>query len=499
MEIESLLRQSGPLLSSELADELEKILSLKPEAARKRIERSKAAGKIKALDKLRLRRNEQFLYLPEHAGTPQLIESLKQGLSKAKSPLYDVLMAMQARGGMILQTTFPAVSGLPIAGNKKLLAENAKSLLLDYKLVVEKENSLGSCLQLNKEVFGPPAETRRLAARLRAEQICIQGLLDWLRLQGMVTAEKASVRGGITPPQFGFFAWDLVSPSYIHALTHHVENRVVNGFVVADVCLGRTLTAADIQYFFNKVISAGSPYNRPFISFLVGQFFEKDALLLGRKLGIMLTTPSNLFGIDFGQILEEVVELLDTPDWQTEQQAVDIQQLMDRIAHYTHMEGVMGNLLADTFEFFVAHCNALDWGRPMFGRKFADENKIEYDCDILFKKHGKGTLAIECKKKNRNSLVSDLEVSHWFETVAPLIYNENQQDRYFKDKDCEFSIWTNSDFHPDALALLTMLEASIRTTRSFSMSWKNGEQMKDILRKTQDKKLLDLYKQHFDK
>lgn len=496
MEIETLLQEMGPVLSSDLSGELQQRLNLKPEAARKRIQRAKLAGKIKALEKLNLRRNEQFLFLPEHVGKGQLVKSLKKGLSKAQSPLYDALIAIQARGGMILQTAFPAISGLPMTGKKKLLSENAKDLLLEYQLIVEKENSLGSCFQLNKDVFSHPAETRRLSARLRAEQICIQGLLDWLRLQGMVTAQKASIRGAISPPQFGFFAWDLVSPSYIHALTHHVENRIVNGFVVADVCLGKELTVADVQYFFNKVISASSPYNRPFISFLIGKFFDKDALLLGRKLGIMLTTPSNLFGIDFDRILEDVVELLDTPDWQTEEQTTEMQHLMDKMAQYRHLEGVMANLLADTFEFFVAHCNTVDWGRPMFGKKFKDSDNTPYDCDILFRKQGKGILAIECKKKNRNSLVSDAEISHWFETVAPLIYAENQKDKYFKDKKCEFSIWTNSDFNSDALALLKKLKSK---TSSYEITWKKGQDVKQLLRETQDSKLLDIYKKHFDK
>lgn len=486
----------GPVLSSELAAELQEKLKLSGPAARKRIERAKKANTIKAIENLKFRRNEQFLFLPEHAGTPQLIHALKQGLSTAESPLYDCLLAIQARGGMVLQTAFPVISSLPIMGKKHFWATDASKLLLSYELLQEKHNSLGACFQLNKEIFDQPAETRRLAGRQRAEQLCIQALLDWLRLQGMVTAEKATIRGDSEIAQFGFYAWDLVSPSYLHALTNRVEDRLVNGFVVADVCLGKTLTVAEIQYFLNKVIGASSPYNRPFISFLVGQFFDRDAFLLARKHGIMVTTPSNLFGADFGRMLEEVVDLLDKPDWQSEQQAIDMIQLMDRIAHYKHLEGLMGNVLADTFEMLVAHCNALDWGRPMFGRRFKDRTlPKDYDCDVLFKKPGKGTLGIECKKKNRNSLVSESEVNHWFDIVAPLIYDENQRDRYYKDAPCEFSIWTNSDFHTDAIALLERLKAK---TRSFSITWKNGRDMKDILRITQDKKLLEAYKQYFD-
>jgi hypothetical protein len=496
VEIVEILQQAGPILSSDLSAEIQKKLGLRPEASRKRIERAKTAGKIKAIEKLKFRRNEQFLYLPQHAGTTQLIQALKLGLAKAESPLYDAIMAIQARGGMILQSSFPILSGLPIMGKKPFWAIDAQKLLLDYQLIVQKPNSLGACFQLNKEIFAQPSETRRIAARLRAEQLCIQALLDWLRLQGMVTAEKATIRGQGTP-QFGHFAWDLVSPSYAHALTKRVEDRLLNGFVVADVCLGKTLTVSDVQYFFNKVISACSPNNRPFISFLVGQFFEKEALLLGRKLGIMITTPTNLFGTDFGRILEEVIELLDSPEWQSEQHAIEILQLMDRIAHYTHMEGLMANVLADTFEMFVAHCNTAAWGKPMFGRKFADAKGIEYDSDILFKIQGKGTLGIECKKKNRNSWVTEAEVKHWFETVVPLIRIENQKDRYFKDAPCEFSMWTNSIFHTDALDRLNKLQKS--HANSFLVTWKNGQEMKEALRKTQDKKLLDVYKQHFDK
>jgi hypothetical protein len=496
VEVEDLLKEIGPVLSSELAAQLQSRTGIKWEAARKRIERAKSAKKIQPLERLKFRRNEQFFYLPEHAGTPQLIQAIKTGLSKAESPLYDCLMAIQAKGGMILQTQFPVLSSLPIQGKKQFQANDAKKLLLEYQLIRESHNSLGACFQLNKDIFDDPAETRRIAARLRAEQLCIRALLDWLRLQGMVTAEKATIRGDGMPAQYGHYAWDLVSPSYLHALTHRVEDRILNGFIVADVCLGKTLTLGDIQYFINKVLDASSPFNRPFISYLVGQWFERDALLLARKHGIVVTTPTNLFGVDFGKILEEVVELLDTPDWQTDQHAMDIVQLMDRLANFVHMEGLMGNILGDTFELMVAHCNALDWGRPMFGKRFKDSQGVEYDSDVLFKVPNKGTLAIECKKKPKNGFVTDEEVKHWLETVAPLIYNESQSDRYYKDRHCEFSIWTNTDFDEDALK---RLEQAKKRKTNYEVTWKNGREMKEILRETQDKKLLDKFKQYFDK
>ncbi len=491
------LRRLGPCLSGQLTDSIQDAFRLSRTAARKRVERSKLAGEIVGLDNIRFKYNEQFLYPPEDAGTLRLRQCLLKALGEAKSPLRYCLMGMRARGGLIPESLFETISGLPFQGPAKLKSERAKAMLFQWRLMNRVETIAGTCLQLSPELFADSVSPEKVLARMHAENAALAAIADWFRLQGIISAETISLRNSQTAPQFGFHAWDLVAPSYIQPLVTHTKGTPVPGFVVADVCLGHALTLEEVQYFINKCGTIRAQLtNRPFIPMLVAQWFEHDAFMAARKYGIVFTTPQNLFGKPFALALDQMTQLLEVREQEHQSK---IAELLERMEQFSHLQGLIGNMKGTIFEMIVAHCiTGSASGKVSYGRTFKDPNDSTgkaYDSDVLLLEPERRVVAVECKGKNEAGRVTLAEVDHWFCRVVPLIYKELKHDRWFEHAKFEFEFWTSTEFEQDALSKLQALSK----TKKYTIGWKDAGKVLEEIDATKDGKLKIQYKNWFVK
>ncbi len=306
--LSDLLGKTGPCLSSKLAAELCQAEQIKPATARKRIERAKALNEIFAVPGIKFRHNEQFLYTKAQEYTPELQKALFKALMDSNSAYRLPLLGIQSRGGMVPEFLFPTISGFPLTardGRQNCFA--ALSHLTKAKLLVHSELYDKICVS---SVFAPNiVSDARHHSRMIAESILLLAIRDWARLQGLLSLEKISVRGEERTPQFGFFQWDLVGPSYMAPMAQLSKDKLMPGFIVVDVTLGRKLTLADITPFLHKVTSVRANLNhRPFLAMLFSDWFEKEALLEGRRHGLLLTTPKNFFGKHFAELLDDFIQ-----------------------------------------------------------------------------------------------------------------------------------------------------------------------------------------------
>jgi hypothetical protein len=333
----------------------------------------------------------------------------------------------------------------------------------------------------------------RMRARLRIEEVALFALLDWLRLQGFVTAHQASVRFGSELPQHGYFAWDLVAPSYISAFITYENRQPLPGFIVADVSLGHTMSLAGVQYFINKCEKLRAQKQRPSIAILVADWFDIDAFEAGRKRGLIFTTPRNLFGKDLADLLVELETLLDENASSAHRSDELLSELIAKSDTLSHLQGASVNLKADIFELIVGNCITKKFGPVTYGRKFVDVNGGECEVDVLALQPNVAVTAVECKLKLTGTLVSVSEVERWFAEVVPALYKQFVQDKWYGTADYEFSMWTNSDFHPDALQKLEKFKQAKR----YNVTWKTGQEIKLELAKYGDTRLLQQYKHSF--
>ena len=73
-------------------------------------------------------------------------------------------------------------------------------------------------------------------------------------------------------------------------------------FVVADVFWEYQMDAVHIRYFLRKVQTYQQTSNSGLLfPVLMATGFTSDAIREGRKAGLMLTTPQNLFGMHVGR------------------------------------------------------------------------------------------------------------------------------------------------------------------------------------------------------
>lgn len=213
-----------------------------------------------------------------------------------------------ARGGVVSVDEFAVISGAPLALKKQVSASRVADLLVELGAIQRVSLSdLGDCyLCVRPEILIP--DTTRYRPLLTAEGVILDGLREWVRKLGLASFNKIHIRGEEGTRQVGQFMWDLTCPSYLLPLR---RNRVSNGFFVADVFADGILGASAIQFFIRKVQMLRATSNSgDALAVLVAEGFTGEALSAGHAAGVVLATPTNLFGFKVGSAIQSLVQTL---------------------------------------------------------------------------------------------------------------------------------------------------------------------------------------------
>ncbi len=479
------LEEIGPCLTSKLSSYLRDRDGISAESARKRIQRSLETGAVQALQTVNFAHNQKFVYLRVHTGTRQFYDRLFEAMNEANSILRLPLAAMRARGGAIPEKMFATISGLPIKSDFKQDSNGLKKTLTDLGFI-EKE---GEYLHLSKNSQKFRLSSTQLEAIIQAENSLLKALADWLQRQRLI-GNQMTFRFNDEIPQTGHFQWDFVAPSYIAPLATRMQGKATPGFIVADVILGRSITKHEVQYFVEKCASIRvHRNNRPFMAFLIADWFEEDALRLAQSNGVIFTTPKMLFGRNFAEALEEFRKILEEQTLVIEEQAVRISELLKKTSELAFADKLNENLRGQLFELVVGHCHSKIFpGTVQLGKKFKDPMvDKKWDCDVLQTAQGTSLRACECKAYRRENQVSIDEVKKWFVKIVPAIRDYFPKDDYPEQ---EFSIWTCGNFDDDALE---WIEAFASQNRKFKVSYKKAEDLDALVNKVGDPTIKDAY------
>lgn len=299
--IVEVLRRDGPARSSLVAKTISLNSGATIDAARKQIERAPEA--VKRFDKIRLPRNETFLFLEEHTGSPEFWRRWLAALESSHSRYFDVITSIEGRGGVIPLTLFPTYSGLPYRLKGHLGHDSVLSNLLEIGVLVKRhEGSETPWLVLNDSIM-----TRRTPANfpdfeaaegiLEREEDLLKRISLWLRNLGLVSFDSVRIRNDKTPPKFGQFFWDLTAPSYVHPFVSiQKKTKPKPGFVVVDVNLVRKVSSNHIRFFENKCKTMRSLKTaRPFLAIFVAKEYSIQAFQSGRSAGLVYATENSLF------------------------------------------------------------------------------------------------------------------------------------------------------------------------------------------------------------
>lgn len=463
-----LLALHGPCVSSSLIERLE-AEGFSADAARQRLRRSTA----KRLSGLVFPHNSRFFYLNSDYGKPKFWDALLRDIHIASPAYASAIASLQARGGIVPLRHFSTVCGAPIKQKGQISADAVLQRLKAVRLVTEQDvPGVGACVALYGEGYVVP-NTDGLKARLITEKILLLAVKDWARKLGIASYEKIRLRDddpSVMPPQVGTVAWDLTGPSYLQPLVRRgADNKPKPGFFVCDVFTGGVADEAAVQAFVRKN-SMLSSLKRvgPRWSLLVADEFTREGFRLGRSHGLMLATPSTLFGREVATGLAKLLHTLSKAAAMAIHRPEVLDELMESLGR---IEGAAANMRGALFELLVGNCVVtIDGGNIDLGKRVAG-TKGNAEIDVFRVREGLEVWCYECKGYESSTRISLDEINHWLHNRIPAIHSAIAGETRFQNHSFHYEFWTTASFEPDALAAL---KAAAEGTKKYKIGWKDG-------------------------
>lgn len=491
--IEMLLRQTGPCLSTELARLLVEQYGLTAEAARKRISRQPAS--VKRLAYLKFPRNARFVYLQDQYGSPWFWEALVKALFETSPAYGGAIAALRQRGSLIPKSHFFIACGSPLAQRGHLSPQTVLDRLAQARLLEEIDvPGIGPCVARAQEISFYAELIPDMQARLVVEDIMLKAVRSWGRSLGLISYDKAKIRGEETTfPQVGTFAWDLSAPSYLGGLIERSANgKPKPGFFVCDIVLNHEITVDGIAPFLQKCRTLRSLKRiGRCIQLFIGEKYSKEAFRLAKEQGIMPGTPATLFGEEIAASLRRLSEVL--------QQAAGIQNLtvFDELFNgLSRIEGAAANLRGALFEFWVAEVVRQTFGAHILMNRHFVDAAGKAEVDVQASVASRQVRFYECKGYQPGGLIPDDEVDRWLEKRIPMVYKVAQTSPDWKGREFHFEFWTTGRLSDTSIAKIDKAKATVRPGR-YTLDYCDADGLTTIAKATNDKALIYALRQHF--
>jgi hypothetical protein len=487
MDIITFLVRNGPCRSSKIAAELQSLLGISSENARQKIARS--GGKIKKFPYPLLPNRESFVYLEEQRTTEDFWIQFLNDLRETNSIYGFTLDSLIAKGGIIKASEFAVISGAPLALKGQVASQRVSQMLIGAGAIRQETIDNDECFVINRpelcDVDYPGYRPKQMV-----ERIILETLKDWSKKMGLASYNLITIRPGDGKTRtVGAFQWDLSGPSYLLPLRKEDSKP---GFLVADVFTGSTLNEHSINYIIRKSqLLKASIKGIRFLPILLADSFTGPALTKGRKEGIILATPENIFGSSAARGLQN---LLDTLKNAAAIASANPDRLLKLIDQLKDIEGAAGNLRGILFELISAYIAKVQGGSIEFGINAKDPDiGKSADIDVFRIVNKAECVAIECKGKMPGGSVSKEEVEDWLKRL-PIFIAHLRDDKRFAEAKISFELWTSGSFQPNAIELLE--KEQIRRKKN-PIKWLNGTEVFNISNTAKEKRINDTLKEHF--
>lgn len=489
--IHKYLKQHGPSRSSSVSDWLMHSEGLTAEAARKRLSRVK--DPILKFPVQLLPKGECFIYLRDQRNEEGFWVNFHKAMRSSGSIFGIAIDSLMARHGVVREEDFPTICGAPATAMKKQLmaAHVAKRLILAG--VIEKNTYIDgeTLISICRPELGTP-DWDGLKGRHLAEKIVLDGLREWVKKHGMASYNRITIRGDLNRKPVRQFMFDLAGPSYLLPLKSSGKQP---GFIVTDILVDKVLDEFQIGYFIRKATMLNTLLKGTgVLAILVADGFTSKAFTVGHAAGIVLATPSSLFGQQVGKALQALLKTLNNAAAYASSSPGRLIRLMDDLSE---IEGAAGNLRGILFELLAAYlvrrdAVSIDMGRRAYDLKTGNNA----DIDILkFTSQQAECVAIECKGKVPGGTVSLSEVEDWIRRL-PIFQSYLRSQNHLRESKLSFELWTSGTFDEDALEYLNK-EKNKRS--KYPISWKDGDDVLNLARKGKEKAITEALKQHFFK
>lgn len=489
-----ILDDLGPLTSSALLAQMTVAIG-SPDAARKRLERSVHKGEVRHVVGLKLPHNERFYYLESQHRSNPYFSALLKAFDETGSAFGLAVASLAARGGVTPAAQFALLSGSPSKLKGHIPAEAILEGHLAHGVMIQTNDpSLGNLIQFAARAPRSVHPLATVRARLIAEDLLLSALKDWLRKNNFASYNMVTTRpplGVAESPDFAHLRWDLTAPSYLHPLVARSSGKTIPGFVVADTMLAN-IDKSSLRYFINKCnLLVAQRGVRPTINILVAEQFESEAFNLGRSRGILLTTPSNLFGTELGAALRDLIAVLSNAAAAVASDPARIDRIVSALSR---IEGAAANLRGPLLELIVGMLVKDQGGTIDMGKKIrVNHSGLTAEIDILRVKDAE-IWTYECKAKSMDTDVGPIEIKDWLERQLPRIADWVKGEERFSGKQLNCAFWTTGRFSADALDLLASAQ---KRTKQYKIEWKDGTNLYQVAERQNHQYGKKLLNEHF--
>lgn len=492
--IHKVLSEGGPARAGRLVSVLTESQEMSPQAARQRL--SRARSPVERYPRRLLPKREAFFYLREQRNTERYWDNLLRDLRETASVFGCAIDGLRTRGGVVPVDEFATISGAPVALKKQIPSEGVSETLIDLGVMERQDfGVLGECFVANPYALIEPLESSEIRVRRLTEGVMLDGLREWIRKNGIGSYDKIAIREEDNSLMVGQFKWDMTGPSYFLPVRRVRRKGTQNGFVVADVFEEDWLDIHAIRYFIRKVQTYQKTSNSgALFPILMARCFTGEALKEGHRVGLMLTTPTNLFG---DAVAEALTELTQTLRNAAAVVAVDGDRLHRLLEQLTKIEGRSGNMRGILFELIAAHIakreigGNIDLGILHSHRRTGEKA----DLDVVCVTNRHSVHVIECKGKGPGVTVSLQEVEEWLRKI-PIMGDYVESQNHLRTRKQTYEFWTTGTFEPCATAKLKAEEKN-RTKRP--IAWKDGNDIRKVTAEQKLKTIGDALDQHFMK
>lgn len=454
-QVQFILEQNGPLLTSDIKEILMKNNEISDIAARQQVSRTK--GDVKRLRSFSFPKNEFFLFLENQYKTDKFYLNLRDALLKSRSSTGNTISALQCLSGKVSEQKFKVLAGA-ISGAKRKKIDTISNELESVDIIQKLDDGtilLSSQLSKQNELSESVIET--------LDEILFANLQEWLRKNSFVSYNTIRHYG-----EFSDYYWDITAPSYLKPFVTRGSDTIKPGFVVIDYFPQKNVDVEAVEYFINKITSIESKKNiRPFLPMFIALSYQHEALEKLRANNVLATTVSNLFGKENEKLLYSIIDTINDINKRVlkDDSIKSINTILKSVAN---LEGKFNNLKGTLFEMLTANAMfTISRGYVEIGKKLYEDKLVLAEIDVMCVLGNSEVHVIECKAYK--SSINEKQIDEWKQKISK-IYGWLRQRPENTNKTISFDYWTTSEFTDEALALLTNIKSF---TRKYSVGWKN--------------------------
>ena len=480
--IQRILKKHGPMLSGKLVEKLVEEEIIKIETARQRLCRTRPP-----ILKITLgyKNNQSFVYLQEHFNSDRYWNAMKLSLKNSSKAYYALLNSCFFHSGFAKKFQLAAYGFSPVKKLKRhLLYSSIIEDLQKNDLISEFDDET---LEINYKLFNQNNYNRFKAIEIAKTQV-MQNFHDRVRNLNFVSFGAGKCLG--EHAEFGKFQWGFTSPSYLHGLKGWRGGKVLPGFIVADILIGRKVNKIDAEFFLQKIeILYHQTKTRPFIPFLICDNVEERTFRRLKSHGIAIGRVKELFGSSYAEALQLLIKTITNA---TEIVNTNPDQFVELCEKISTLDDKFKNMKGDMFEFVVGYFYSRDHIPLEIGKVIREpETRKPKEIDV-FVKGSNMSRVVECKAY-KSPLGAD-EVKEWLTENIPVIRKWILSQDDYKKKNLVFELWCTSGFEKDALKLL---KKHTKSVKRYDIKYFDGSAIATKFKSTGDKKIYDLLMHYF--